>query len=353
MSLQKRSAGRRTVFDLRQKKEDLLKLEHEAQSSDFWSNQGHARRTTSLITELKDAILFWERFSGDVSALKELISVAEGELPEELSNQAGALEKEFVLFERKLFFSGKYDGGSAIITIYAGAGGDDAEDWARILLEMYERYAFKKGWNVKRLHIHPNEFGGIKNASLYMDGKYAYGYLKGEFGVHRLVRISPFDSNKRRHTSFALVEVLPEIEDTEEIAVKDEDVEISFSRSSGPGGQNVNKRETAVRITHKPTGITVHASTERTQQANRKHAMNILRARLYELMRAKTEEERARARGGSLPQNEWGSQIRSYVFHPYHMVKDHRTGAETSDVEKVLNGYLDKFIEAELTLKLT
>lgn len=291
----------------------------------------------------------------DVAEIKEKIDRLEKEMlsPDFWSDKEKAQEtiKEIKRLKEGLSAGNKYDKGDAVLSIYAGAGGDDAEDWARILFAMYGKFAEKKGWPIAILHHHKNETGGTKNVTFEVAGKNAYGQLKGESGVHRLVRISPFSAKKLRHTSFALVEVMPKLVHKEDIEIKPEDIEVQFARSSGPGGQNVNKRETAVRITHQPTGITVHVESGRSQAQNRERALELLRSRLYQ---KKVSEEKKELQAFKLESGkgtaEWGHQIRSYVFHPYKMVKDHRTNVETSNVDAVLNGELDKFIEAELKL---
>lgn len=259
-----------------------------------------------------------------------------------------SLESRFNKLELQTFLSGKYDKNNALLIISAGVGGRDAQDWASMLLRMYVRYAESKDWQVAVLHESYGEEGGIKSVTLEVKGSYAYGYLKNEAGVHRLVRISPFSPNKLRHTSFAALEVLPEIE-IKDVEIKPEDLRIDTFRSSGPGGQNVNRRETAVRVTHLLTGIAVAVQSERSQQQNRDKAMQLLASKLHTLQLKKEEDELQKTKKIK-KSAEWGAQIRSYVLHPYQMVKDHRTEFETSQVEKVLNGELDEFIESELKL---
>lgn len=264
--------------------------------------------------------------------------------------RAQTLLKEHVALKAELAESGKFEKGNAIITIFSGAGGDDAEDFSRMLLDMYMKYADKKRWGVSFIHENKNDHGGFRNVTFEIAGQGAYGTLKNESGVHRLVRVSPFNSDKKRHTSFSLVEVLPKFEKIANMPIPPEEIKIEFAKSSGPGGQNVNKRETAVRLVHTPTKIAVHVSSERSQAQNREKAMEILSAKLYKM---REDEKRAKERGMQISKTtdiEWGNQIRSYVLHPYKMVKDHRTGAETAQVDKVLAGDIDIFIEAEKDL---
>lgn len=286
---------------------EIQELELHMQETDFWSDKEHAQETIKKVKELKD----------------------------------------------KLQGAGKYDAGHAVLTIFSGAGGDDAEDFSSMLLRMYEKYSEKNNFSLTLLHKNENNHGGLRNVTVLISGRGAYGILKNESGVHRLVRISPFNAKKLRHTSFSLVEVIPKFEksDATEIEIPESDMKIEFARSGGPGGQNVNKRETAVRIVHLPTNIAVHVDTERSQERNREEAVALLRAKLYKKME---DERNSKISGMQISKStsiEWGNQIRSYVLHPYKMVKDHRTEVETSDVEGVLDeGKIDEFIKAEKDL---
>jgi len=293
----------------------------------------------------------------ELEDIKELKKLQDESLDQEINQKLRDLKNKIDNLEIKAFLSGKYDKSSAILQISAGAGGIDAEDWAAMLLRMYQRYAEKQNFKIKILEQSFGEAGGpegrigVKSAALEIKGPYAFGFLKKESGVHRLVRQSPFSSKKLRHTSFVLVEVLPEIGEREqgEIKIKPEELKIDTFKSSGPGGQNVNKRETAVRITHIPTNITVSSQLERLQGLNKNRAMSILYAKLYGLKEREKEKELKKIKGKEIPAS-WGNQIRSYVLHPYKMVKDLRTGVETSDPEAVLNGNIDEFIKAEIKL---
>ena len=266
-------------------------------------------------------------------------------------HKAQSVIKEIQELKDKIEGLGKYDKGDAVITIFSGAGGDDSEDFSRMLLEMYMKYISKKGWSISFLHENKNDHGGYRNITFEINGKSAYGTLKGESGVHRLVRVSPFNAKQLRHTSFSMVEVIPKLSKDNDVVIDEKDIKIDFARSGGPGGQNVNKRETAVRMVHIPTGLAVHADGERSQESNREKALILLKGKLFK----RQEEERIASEKGlyisKTTEVEWGNQIRSYVLHPYKMVKDHRTNVETSDVDAVLeDGEIDEFIEAERNL---
>jgi len=302
------------------------------------------------IASLERDVSTWESINDKAVGLKELIEIDDGSFSDEISRQLDQLQKELDQKEIDLLLSGEYDEGNALLTIHAGAGGTDSQDWAEMLERMYLRWADSQGFKTEILDLSPGEECGIKSVTVSVEGQFAYGYLSQEIGVHRLVRLSPFDSAHRRHTSFALVEVLPEIEDNAEIIIRPEDITIEVYKSSGAGGQNVQKNMTAVRIIHHETGLVVTCQNERSQTQNRESALKVLRSRLFRMQeeaRADTVSELK----GEFKKMEWGNQIRSYVLHPYQMVKDHRTDYETGNTQAVLDGDISAFIEASLKHK--
>ena len=314
----------------------------------MWGNPTQAQQLMKQYNTLKAEVESWGAFSRRVRDAVELAQLDDEELRPELEAEITAIEAELEKRAFTAMLSGKYDHDSAILAIHAGAGGTDSQDWAAMLERMYLRWTEQQGYQAEILDITEGEEAGIKSVTIAVEGEYAFGYLRSEKGVHRLVRLSPFDAAHRRHTSFALVEVLPQVAmDEAEIEIDPGDIKMDVYRSSGAGGQNVQKNATAVRITHIPTGIVVTCQNERSQTQNREFAMRILRARLLELRQAEKEEERAVLRG-EYTKAEWGSQIRSYVLHPYQMVKDHRTEHETGNTQSVLDGTLNEFMEAYL-----
>ena len=313
----------------------------------MWEDPAQAQKLMKELSELREETESWENFSKKVDDLYELAELDDESLRQDIEPEIEAISQELDQRELSTLLSGPYDRGNALLAIHAGAGGTDSQDWAGILQRMYLRWCEQNNYEAEILDLTEGEEAGIKSVTIAVNGRYAYGYLKSEKGVHRLVRLSPFDAAHRRHTSFAQVEVLPEIEDDQEIVISADDVRIDIFKSSGAGGQNVQKNATAIRLTHLPTGIIVTCQNERSQMQNRENAFRVLRARLAAIRQEEQEKQRAELRG-EYQKAEWGSQIRSYVLHPYQMVKDHRTDFEVGNAQSVLDGKLDGFIESYL-----
>ena len=315
----------------------------------FWNDQERAAAITAEHARASRKLTAYRELERDVEDLEPLAELAEEdpEIASELEQQISSVQERLEAQEEQRLFSGRYDSGDALVTVNAGTGGTDAQDWAEMVLRMEMRWAEKRGFEVELLEVSPGEEAGIKSATFLIRGENVYGLFASEKGVHRLVRLSPFDAAHRRHTSFAGVEVSPVVQEIDEVPIDDEDLQIDTYRASGAGGQHVNKTDSAVRITHKPTGIVVQCQNERSQSSNKAEAMTMLRSKLLELEERKRREEIARERGEAQDVN-FGSQIRSYVLHPYTMVKDHRTGHEVGDVSRVLDGDLDGFARAYL-----
>jgi peptide chain release factor 2 len=339
----------RTIFDPAELSRRTGALEDEMGATGFWDDQERAAQVTAEHARATRKLNVFRELQSDVADLEPLAELAEEdpEMATELEQQLVSVQERLDALEEERLFSGPYDAGDALVTVNAGAGGTDAQDWAEMVLRMEMRWAEKRGFGVELLEASPGEEAGIKSATFRVRGENAYGLYGSEKGVHRLVRLSPFDSANRRQTSFAGVEVSPVVEETAAVQIDDDDLQIDTYRASGAGGQHVNKTDSAVRITHKPTGIVVQCQNERSQSSNKAEAMAMLRSRLAGLEERKRREEIARERGEAQDVN-FGSQIRSYVLHPYTMVKDHRTDFEMGDVNRVLDGDLDGFVRAYL-----
>ncbi|MBQ6135319.1 MAG: peptide chain release factor 2 [Bacilli bacterium] len=344
----KKSGG---YFDLPKKEERIQKLEEETKSLDFWNNHEKAEETIAELNSLKEQIQKMEDLEAEIKNDLEMLELLENEVEEsfqeEIQGSIGKIQKEIEEFHLLLILNGPYDKNNCIIDIHPGAGGTESCDWASMLYRMYMRWCEKNKYKVTVLDYQDGEEAGLKSASLLVKGLYAYGYLKNEKGVHRLIRLSPFDANNRRHTSFASIEVTPEMNQDNEIEIDEKDLKIDVYRSTGAGGQGVNTTDSAVRITHLPTKIVVTCQNERSQIQNKEQALKVLKNKLL-LKKIQEQEQALKEVKGEQVSNEFGSQIRSYILHPYSMVKDHRTNVETSNVEKVLDGDIDLFIEANL-----
>jgi len=340
------------VFDIETKEERLSELEKQVIKEDFWNNPDNARIILKEKTQMEAAIDSWREKNDALNDLKMLVEMAreedeDEEILREIEKDAEELEKSVRDEELKTMLSEPEDHNNAILVIHSGAGGTEAQDWTEMLMRMYLRWVEKRGFKSTIIDYQPGDEAGVKSVTITLEGEYAYGYAKAEVGIHRLVRISPFDTGGRRHTSFSSVFVYPEVEDDIVIDINEKDLRIDTYRSTGAGGQHVNKTDSAVRITHIPTGIVVQCQNERSQHKNRAVAMKVLKSRLYE-MKLQEQHEKAQEMNKTKKQIAFGSQIRSYVLHPYKMVKDHRTNVEVGNVNKVLDGDIDEFIEAYL-----
>jgi peptide chain release factor 2 len=347
--LEERLAELEAFFGVERLRDEAAKLGEQMSRPGFWDDPEKAKEVSARFSRVEARMRLLEGLRGSLTDSEELLELAEddGDLLSEVEEELRRVERVLEEQEVARLFAGEYDEGDAILTINPGAGGVDSQDWAEMLARMYRRWVELRGFGLEVIEYTEGEEAGIKSATFTVSGEYAFGLLSAERGVHRLVRISPYDAGGRRHTSFASVAVAPVIDDRVEVDIDEKDLKIDTYRSSGAGGQHVNKTDSAVRITHLPTGIVVQCQNERSQHQNREVAMRVLRARLFELEREKREREIASI-GGEKADIEWGSQIRSYVLHPYKLVKDHRTGEETANVERVLDGYLDAFIYAFL-----
>lgn len=337
-------------------KREVAEIDKKMSEPDFWNDLEKSQEMSKKLKDLKELILEYESLEKQWEDLNTLIELGleEGDesLTQEVHDEYKSLTKSINEMKIKTLLSGPYDRNNAILSIHAGAGGTEAQDWTGMLLRMYMRWASSKNYEVETVDYLPGDDAGVKSVTIMVKGAFAYGYLKGEAGVHRLVRISPFDAAGRRHTSFALVEVLPEIDDDIKVDIRPEDLKIDTYRSSGAGGQHVNKTESAIRITHIPTGIIVQCQSERSQMQNRETAMKMLKAKLMDLM-IKEQKEKIEDLKGEHKEAGWGNQIRSYVFQPYTLVKDHRTNFEVGNVNAVMDGDIDEFINAYLKQKVS